>query len=69
MASRSRSGSRTWRPLAALAMIIVVMLVSIAGADTFLPARWDQQFKVALGLDLSGGTEICLLYTSPSPRD
>ena len=46
-------------------MIIVVMLVSIAGADTFLPARWDQQFKVALGLDLSGGTEIVLQAETP----
>ena len=24
---------------------------------------------LVLGLDFSGGTQICLLYTSPSPRD
>src|SRR6516164_845227 len=65
MAPRSRSGSRPWRPLAALAMIIAVMLVSIAGADTFLPGRWHQQFKVGLGLDLAGGTEIVLQAQTP----
>jgi preprotein translocase subunit SecD len=65
MVSRGSSGARPWRPLASLAMIIVVMLVSIAGADTFLPGRWHQQFRVGLGLDLAGGTEIVLQAQTP----
>jgi preprotein translocase subunit SecD len=65
MAPRSRSGSRPWRPLTALAMIIVVMLVAITGAETFHPGRWSQQFKVELGLDLSGGTELVLQAQTP----
>ena len=65
MAPRSRSGSRPWRPLTALAMIIVVMLVAITGAETFHPGRWSQQFKVGLGLDLSGGTELVLQAQTP----
>jgi preprotein translocase subunit SecD len=60
MAPRSRSGSKPWRSLAVLAMIIVVMLVSVTGADTFHPGRWAQQFKIGLGLDLSSGTEVVL---------
>ncbi|MCW2896427.1 MAG: preprotein translocase subunit SecD [Actinomycetia bacterium] len=65
MAPRSRSGSRPWRPLTALAMIIVVMLVAITGAETFHPGRWSQQFKVGLGLDLSSGTELVLQAQTP----
>ena len=65
MAPRSRSGSRPWRPLTALAMIIVVMLVAITGAETFHPGRWSQQFKIGLGLDLSGGTELVLQAQTP----
>jgi preprotein translocase subunit SecD len=41
-----------------LAVIIVVMVLSVTGNDTFSPGKWDQQFKVALGLDLSGGTQV-----------
>jgi preprotein translocase subunit SecD len=47
-------------------MIIVVMLVSVAGADTFHPGKWQQQFKVGLGLDLSGGTELVLQAETPA---
>ncbi|HEY1823641.1 MAG TPA: protein translocase subunit SecD [Trebonia sp.] len=65
MTSRSGSGSRSWRPLALLAVIIVVMLVWITGAETFHPGRWQQQFQVALGLDLSGGTEVVLQAQTP----
>jgi preprotein translocase subunit SecD len=43
-----------------LAIIIAVMLASITAADTFHPGRWDQQFRVGLGLDLSSGTEVVL---------
>ena len=57
--------SRAWRPLTALAIIIVVMLVAVTGAETFHPGRWQQQFKVALGLDLSSGTEVTLQAQTP----
>ena len=65
MAPRSSGRSRPWRPLAALAVIIVVMLVSVTATGTFHPGRWQQQFKVALGLDLAGGTEMLLQAQAP----
>ena len=65
MTPRGRSGSRPWRPLVTLVMIIVVMLVSVAGADALHPGSWHQQFKIALGLDLSGGTELVLQAQTP----
>ncbi len=46
-------------------MIVVIMLVSITGADTLHPGRWHQQFKVGLGLDLSSGTEVVLQAETP----
>ena len=60
MASPSRSGSHPGRTLAALAVLVLIMLLSITGAKTFSPADWHNQFKVNLGLDLSSGTEIVL---------
>jgi preprotein translocase subunit SecD len=65
MAPRSASGARPWRSLAALMTIIVVMLVAVTGADAFHPGRWQQQFKVGLGLDLSSGTELVLQAQTP----
>ena len=65
MATRSSGRSRPWRPLAALAVIIVVMLVSVTATGTFHPGRWQQQFRVALGLDLAGGTEMLLQAQAP----
>ncbi|MGH3210240.1 MAG: protein translocase subunit SecD [Trebonia sp.] len=65
MAPRSKSGSRPWRPLTALAMIIVVLLLSVTGADTLHPGQWPGRFKVELGLDLSGGTELVLQAQTP----
>jgi preprotein translocase subunit SecD len=44
-----------------LAVIILVMLFSILGSATFSPAKWHNQFKVGLGLDLSSGTQVTLL--------
>ena len=38
----------------------MVMLVSITGQDTFGPGQWQHRFKVGLGLDLSGGTQVVL---------
>jgi preprotein translocase subunit SecD len=60
VAPRRRSGSRPARALALLAVVILVMLISITGKDTFSPGKWHQQFKVGLGLDLSSGTEVVL---------
>jgi preprotein translocase subunit SecD len=57
---RSRSGSHPGRALAALAVLILVMLISITGSQTFNPGNWHKQFKVGLGLDLSSGTEVVL---------
>jgi preprotein translocase subunit SecD len=55
-----RSGSRPARALIALAAIIVIMLISVLGNETLSPGKWQQQFKVGLGLDLSSGTEVVL---------
>jgi preprotein translocase subunit SecD len=60
VAPRRRSGSRPARALALLAVVILVMLISITGKETFSPSKWHQQFKVGLGLDLSSGTEVVL---------
>ena len=68
MAPRSRSGSRPWLALAALVAIILVMLTAITGKDTFSAGKWRQQFKVGLGLDLSGGTEVVLKAETPNGR-
>ncbi|HMD92226.1 MAG TPA: protein translocase subunit SecD [Trebonia sp.] len=60
MAPRSRSASHPVRALAALAVLVLVMLISITGKDTFNPSKWQSQFKVGLGLDLSSGTQVVL---------
>jgi preprotein translocase subunit SecD len=36
------------------------MLISVLGNETLSPGKWHQQFKVALGLDLSSGTDVVL---------
>jgi preprotein translocase subunit SecD len=60
VAPPSRSAPRPGRALAGLAVIILVMLFSILGKETFTPGNWHQQFKVGLGLDLSSGTQVVL---------
>jgi preprotein translocase subunit SecD len=60
VAPRSRSGSRPGRALAGLAVLILVMLISILGSQTFSPGNWHKQFQVGLGLDLSSGTQVVL---------
>ena len=66
MAPRSRSGSRPGRALAGLAVLVLIMLFSITGSQTFNPGNWHNQFKVALGLDLSSGTEVVLQAATPN---
>jgi len=60
VAPRRRTGPRPARALAGLAVLILVMLISITGKDTFNPSKWHQQFQVGLGLDLSSGTQVVL---------
>ena len=60
MAPPRRSGPRPVRALALLGVLILVMLIAITGKETFNPGKWQQQFKVGLGLDLSSGTEVVL---------
>jgi len=55
-----RRGPRPVRALALLGVVILVMLISITGKQTFTPSKWQQQFKVGLGLDLSSGTQVVL---------
>src|SRR5262249_54556915 len=43
-----------------LAAIIVLLLLAIVGADLAAPAKWQQAFKVHLGLDLTSGTTVSL---------
>jgi preprotein translocase subunit SecD len=65
VAPPSRSGSRPVRALAALAVLILIMLISITGKETFSPGNWHKQFKVGLGLDLSSGTQVVLDAATP----
>ncbi|HEY1667609.1 MAG TPA: protein translocase subunit SecD [Trebonia sp.] len=60
MTAPSRSGPRPVRALVALAAVILIMLISVLGNETLSPGKWQQQFKVSLGLDLSSGTEVVL---------
>ena len=60
MKPTGRSGSRPVRALVALSAVIMIMLISVLGNQAFSPGKWQQQFKVALGLDLSSGTEVVL---------
>jgi preprotein translocase subunit SecD len=55
-----RSGSHPGRALAGLGALILIMLISITGNQTFNPGNWQHQFKVGLGLDLSSGTQLVL---------
>jgi preprotein translocase subunit SecD len=64
VAPPSRSVPRPWRALTALGVIILIMLISITGSDTFSPGKWHKDFRVGLGLDLSGGTQVTLKATT-----
>ena len=68
MAPPRRSGKRPGRALAVLAVLILVMLISITGKDTFSPGKWQSQFKVGLGLDLSSGTQVTLQAQTPGNK-
>jgi preprotein translocase subunit SecD len=55
-----KSGSKPGRALVLLAALIVVMLLGIIGSNIGSPGKWHKDFKVALGLDLSSGTQATL---------
>ncbi len=42
------------------------MLLGILGGNLFSPSHWHKDFKVGLGLDLSSGTEVSMLATTPT---
>jgi preprotein translocase subunit SecD len=42
------------------------MLVGILGGSLLRPAHWQKDFKVGLGLDLSGGTQVTMGATTPT---
>jgi preprotein translocase subunit SecD len=65
---RSGGARPARRALAALAVLILVMLISITGKDTFDAGKWHQQFKIGLGLDLSSGTQVVLQAETPNNK-
>jgi preprotein translocase subunit SecD len=48
-----------------LGALIVIMLLGVLGGNLFTPSHWHSQFKIGLGLDLSSGTEVSMLATTP----
>jgi preprotein translocase subunit SecD len=66
MAAPTKTVPRPGRALAAFVALIVIMLVGILGGSLFSPAHWHQDFKVGLGLDLSSGTQVTMLATTPT---
>ena len=68
MAPRSTPSSYPGRYLTALAVLLIVLLVSVLGGNLFRPADWHKSFKVGLGLDLSSGTSITLRALSPNGK-
>ena len=66
MAPPSTKMSRPWLPIATLAVLIVVMLLSVIGGDLAHPGSWTKNFKIGLGLDLSSGTTVTLKAVTPN---
>jgi preprotein translocase subunit SecD len=50
----------------ALGAFIVIMLLVILGGNLFSPSHWHKDFKIGLGLDLSSGTEVTMVATTPT---
>jgi preprotein translocase subunit SecD len=60
VASPSRTVPHPGRALLLLLVLIVAMLLGIIGPKLISPGKWEHQFKVGLGLDLSSGTQVTL---------
>jgi preprotein translocase subunit SecD len=58
VAPPTRNAPKPWRALIGLLVVIVIMVLSITGADTFSPGKWSKDFRVGLGLDLASGTQV-----------
>ena len=47
----------------------IVFAVRRVEADYLLPAKYDDELVVETTMAEGSGVRLCLLYTSPSPRD
>jgi len=54
------------RALVALVALIVIMLLGVLGGNLSSPGHWHKDFRVSLGLDLSGGTQMTMKATTPT---
>jgi preprotein translocase subunit SecD len=66
VAPPTKTAPHPGRALAALGALIVIMLLGILGGNLFSPGQWHKDFKIGLGLDLSSGTEVTMLATTPN---
>ena len=66
MAPPTKTAPHPGRALAALAALIVIMFLGIVGGNLFTPGQWHKDFRIGLGLDLSSGTQVTMLATTPN---
>jgi len=66
VAPPSKTAPHPGRALAALAILIVIMFLGIVGGNLFSPSQWHKDFRIGLGLDLSSGTQVTMLATTPA---
>jgi preprotein translocase subunit SecD len=70
VAPPSKTVPHPGRALTALVVLIVAMLLGLLGGDLFSPGHWHKDFRIHLGLDLSGGTQLSMratTYTGGTP--
>ena len=60
MAPPSGNASRPGRALAVLAVLVIALFLAITGGDVVSPGKWQQDFRMHLGLDLTSGTTVTL---------
>jgi len=66
VAPPSKTVPHPGRALAALGALIVIMLLSLLGGNLFSPGQWHKDFRIGLGLDLAGGTQLSMKATTLS---
>ena len=66
MAPPPKTAPHPGRALAALAALILIMLLGLVGGNLFSPSQWHKDFRIGLGLDLSSGTQVTMLATTPA---